>query len=151
MPIFLIKNNNYKKNTPPAQVKSFLITLFDLNRRGKIVFTKNWSILNFCAISFQDSSCFEQEEAVGEIHSPKLIHKFKKSQNKIILFSQTLLLDISKLLSPTEFNQMQLLIASLFLPKISNLPRVGSLEYFLINLENLTNGPAISNLKIIIL
>ena len=41
-----------------------------------------------------------------------------------MFFSQTPLLNIPELLSPTEFNQMHLLIASLFLPKIFWLKRL---------------------------
>ena len=46
---FCLKRKVYQKNTS-TKVESFLMTLSDLNQIGKVVFTKNCFIYNFCAM-----------------------------------------------------------------------------------------------------
>ena len=41
--IYALRANSIGK-TPPTEAENFLLTLFDLNQTGKIVFTKNYSI-----------------------------------------------------------------------------------------------------------
>ena len=89
------------------------------------------------------SLCFEPEEVGEEVRSPRLVDSFQECQKEAILFSQTLHLNIPKLPSPAEFNQIHFLIASLFPPKISNLPRAGRLKYLQRNWKKLIGDPAI--------
>ena len=90
-----------------------------------------------------ESPCFKPKETVGEVPSSRLVHNIQQCQKEVILFSQTPLLNIPELLSHTEFNQIHPLKVSLFLPKISNLPRAGRLKEFLRNWKKLTKNPAI--------
>ena len=56
--------------------------------------------------TFQESHRFEPEEAWGDASSSRLVHSFRECKEEIILFSQTPLLNIPELLSPTDFNQI---------------------------------------------
>ena len=49
-------------------------------------------------ISFKGSTCFEPEEARGEIPVPRPVHNFQECQKEGILFSQAPLLNIPKLI-----------------------------------------------------
>lgn len=62
-------------------------------------------------------------------------------QEEVTIFPETLLLNIPELLLPAKFNYIHLLVATLFLAEITNLPKAGRLKYFLRNWRKLTKDP----------